>query len=56
MVRVVLAPVIGAVIGYAYYRIIGCSSGSCPITSNPWASMLYGALLGFMIAWSITGK
>jgi len=50
MVGAILGPVIGAVLGFAYYRFIGCSSGACPITSNPWASALYGALLGFMIA------
>jgi len=55
MVRVILGPVVGAVLGFAYYRFIGCSSGACPITSNPWASALYGALLGFMIASSMGG-
>ena len=50
MFRMILGPIIGAVIGFAYYRFIGCSSGVCPITSNPWASILYGAFMGFMIA------
>ena len=50
MFRMILGPIIGAVIGFAYYRFIGCSSGVCPITSNPWASTLYGAFMGFMIA------
>ena len=49
MIRIILGPVIGAVVGYLYYRFIGCSSGVCPITSNPWASTLYGAIMGFMI-------
>jgi xanthine/uracil permease len=40
-------PVIfGAVIGYAYYHFIGCSTGSCAITSNPWTSVLYGSVFG----------
>lgn len=42
--------VVGAVLGYAYYRFIGCSSGVCPITSNPFISTGYGALLGTVIA------
>jgi hypothetical protein len=45
-----LLPVImGATTGYAYYYFIGCVSGTCPITSNPWISTAYGALLGFFI-------
>ena len=50
MVRLILSPIIGAALGFAYYRFIGCTSGSCPITSNPWASMIYGAIMGFMVA------
>ena len=56
MFRMILGPIIGAVIGFAYYRFIGCSSGVCPITSNPWASTLYGAFMGFMIATIGTSK
>jgi hypothetical protein len=36
----------GALLGYAYYYFIGCNTGSCPITSNPWNSVFYGMLLG----------
>jgi hypothetical protein len=39
----------GAGLGYSYYYFIGCVSGTCPITSNPWISTTYGALLGFLI-------
>jgi len=40
----------GGAAGYAYYRFVGCSSGVCPITSNPIISTLYGAFMGFMMA------
>ena len=50
MFKMVAGIVIGAVAGFAYYRFIGCASGTCPITSNPWISTLYGAIMGFMIA------
>lgn len=40
----------GAVLGYAWYYFIGCSSGSCAITSKPLNSTLYGALMGFLLA------
>jgi LytS/YehU family sensor histidine kinase len=37
---------IGAIAGYLYYHFIGCSSGSCAITSKPLNSTIYGALMG----------
>lgn len=37
----------GGTLGFAYYRFVGCSSGACPLTSNPWISTLYGALVGY---------
>lgn len=38
---------VGAIGGYLYYYFIGCSSsGTCPITSRPLNSTLYGALMG----------
>jgi hypothetical protein len=36
----------GAIGGYAYYHYVGCSSGTCPITSKPLNSTLYGSLMG----------
>ncbi len=41
----------GAIIGFAYYFFIGCQSGSCAITSNPYISTAYGALIGLLFAW-----
>jgi hypothetical protein len=40
---------IGAVGGFLYYRFVGCKSGLCPITRNPWISTLYGALIGALL-------
>ncbi len=41
---------LGAVAGYAYYYFVGCPSGACPITANPWSSTLYGAVMGALLA------
>ncbi|MBN8649874.1 MAG: hypothetical protein J0L67_00500 [Cytophagales bacterium] len=35
--------------GYLYWQQIGCISGSCPITSSPVNSSLYGALMGGLV-------
>lgn len=45
-----LPVVAGASLGYAYYYFIGCTSGTCPITSNPWISTIYGGVAGFIIS------
>lgn len=39
----------GAVAGYLYYRLVGCRSGACPITSSPIISTLYGAMMGLLL-------
>lgn len=41
-----IAIALGAIGGYMYYHFIGCSSGTCLITSKPINSTLYGAFLG----------
>ena len=41
--------VIGAIAGYMYWNFVGCSSGTCAITSKPVNSTLYGALMGGLL-------
>lgn len=40
----------GAALGFGYYYFIGCRTGTCAITSNPYISTLYGALIGAVLA------
>ncbi len=40
---------VGALGGYLYYYYVGCLSGTCPITSNPYRMMIYGALIGYLL-------
>jgi len=50
MLRYIIGAAVGAVLGYLYYRLVGCSSGTCPITSNPYISTIYGAVIGVLIS------
>ena len=47
---------LGGIAGFAYYYFVGCSSGTCAITSSPVNSTLYGSLLGFFISKSPCSK
>lgn len=49
LIKASLGLVAGGVLGYAYYAFVGCSSGGCPITSNPVVSTVYGAVVGLVI-------
>ncbi len=40
---------IGAIAGYLYWQQIGCSTGTCLITSKPVNSTIYGALMGALL-------
>ena len=46
-----LSGFIGLTAGFAYYYFIGCNSGSCPITSNPYISSAYGLGAGLLLGW-----
>ncbi len=46
---IIAGGITGAVGGYLYWYFIGCNSGTCPITSNPLNSTLYGIVLGGLI-------
>jgi len=50
MVKLVIGAFVGGLIGFLYYRFIGCKSGACFITRNPYISTIYWAVLGALIA------
>jgi xanthine/uracil permease len=41
--------IVGTAGGYIYYSQIGCVSGSCGITSNPWMSTAWGGAFGYLL-------
>lgn len=45
----IIGVIIGALTGFLYWKFVGCNSGSCAITSNPYNSTIYGAAMGGLI-------
>lgn len=41
-----LGAIAGAIGGFLYWKLIGCSTGTCMITSSPIRSTLYFAVMG----------
>lgn len=37
---------LGGLSGFAYWYFIGCTTGSCPLTANPYSSTIIGLLIG----------
>ncbi|HOL28867.1 MAG TPA: DUF6132 family protein [Paludibacteraceae bacterium] len=44
----VVGVLLGSIGGFAYFYFVGCKSGTCPISSNPYISIVYGAVLGYL--------
>lgn len=45
----ILGVIIGSLSGYFYWQQVGCSSGTCMITSKPFNSTIYGAIMGYLL-------
>ena len=50
MIKIIIGAAVGGIVGFLYYRFIGCRSGTCFITRNPYISTVYWAILGGLIA------
>lgn len=48
-IRAAIFTLVGALVGFLYYRFFGCTNG-CAITSNPYLTTLYTAFIGWLIA------
>lgn len=53
LLRLLIGVVLGGAVGFAWYRLVGCATGACPITSNPVMSTVYGAAVGALLASSL---
>jgi hypothetical protein len=45
-----LGIIIGGIGGYLVYYFIGCESGACVITRNPFSSIVTGSVLGYLVS------
>ena len=55
MIKYIIGAAVGGLVGYfLLYRVIGCATGACPITANPYISTVYGIILGVLVASIIT--
>ncbi|HRH99999.1 MAG TPA: hypothetical protein PK006_03005 [Saprospiraceae bacterium] len=52
----ILSGIIGAGLGFLYWRTIGCNSGQCFISSSPINSSIYGAIMGWLLYSSFSSK
>jgi len=46
--KMILSILAGGLLGFGYYRFVGCRTGTCPLSRNPYISTIYGAVLGLM--------
>jgi hypothetical protein len=49
LIKIVLAVIIGAVVGGYVGHFLKCSGGSCPLTCNPWGGAIFGALIALSL-------
>lgn len=46
----------GIILGFFYWKYVGCVSGTCPITSNWQLTVLFSSIIGFLIGDMIDDK
>ena len=51
--KLIIGALVGGGLGFAYYKFVGCSTGTCPLTSNPFISTIYGMAMGALVANSL---
>ena len=48
--RILIFIIIGSLAGLAYYFFVGCSSGDCPLVSNPFITVGYTGIIGGLLS------
>jgi hypothetical protein len=50
MAIIILGAFAGGVVGFFWYKFVGCRTGACLLTSHPLRSVLIWALIGGLFA------
>jgi hypothetical protein len=50
--RLGLGIAIGALTGLLYWKFVGCHSGTCPLTSNPYKTVIMFSLMGGLLTYN----
>jgi hypothetical protein len=50
ILRILIGAIMGAGLGFGWHKLVGCSTGACPLTANPFVSTLYGMAVGALMA------
>ena len=49
-IRFALGLLVGGALGYGWHRLVGCSTGACPLTATPIRGIGSGAFMGLIWA------
>jgi len=52
ILRIIIGVILGGGLGFGWYKLVGCSTGACPLTSNPVICTIFGAVFGALLATS----
>jgi hypothetical protein len=53
MLRLLIGAMAGAALGFGWHKLVGCSTGACPLAANPYFSVLYGMTVGAVVGASV---
>lgn len=56
MLPLILGPIAGAALGGAVGYFNTCSTGTCPLLATWWRGAIYGAVMGFIFATTLTSR
>lgn len=50
VLRYVIGGTAGILVGLAVYKFIGCRTGACPLTGNPYIAAVLWGIMGLVVA------
>ncbi len=50
-IKMLVSIAIGVGLGYLYWKLTACNTGTCPLSSNPYLPTTLGGLMGLAAGW-----